>query len=383
MITEFSETLSRLRMAIDGGFDETLLYGLFNCEFGAIQKSAFILLKHYYQNFPVKLHKEINEEKLEDRDFVNDLFQDKQFIPVDLIGLIKSSHIREEEYFRGEEENLEEESDFGEKYLLNSKTYSFLLNWIGLFIKLKYQLNNSSSDTENLYKRAFMTFFNENSGAYADLIEIVYTWLRSINLGLTEQKNIVSTKNNEVSNISPEWEDFSSIDTLFKLIVQLNYLFIGKFPKFFRKWYNDTSKLNRKEAEIIIRNFISNTMFNDEKQLIETKSGEWKSEEFNIYVTKSTRQIFASFMKDSSKLEIALTIPEDYPLSLIQIENQKGIKVSEARLKKCLLMMRTLLVNDNNTFLTALLIWKNNLEKEFEGVEECAICYYIVHSSTK
>ena len=26
---------------------------------------------------------------------------------------------------------------------------------------------------------------------------------------------------------------------------------------------------------------------------------------------------------------------------------------------------------------------ENNLDKEFEGIEECPICYYIVHSSTK
>jgi hypothetical protein len=30
-----------------------------------------------------------------------------------------------------------------------------------------------------------------------------------------------------------------------------------------------------------------------------------------------------------------------------------------------------------------LLLWKQNIDKEFEGMEECPICYYIINSATK
>jgi len=49
------------------------------------------------------------------------------------------------------------------------------------------------------------------------------------------------------------------------------YLFITKFPKFFGKWHSETLKQNQREVESLIRNFISNTLFNDEKNLIEAK----------------------------------------------------------------------------------------------------------------
>ena len=42
---------------------------------------------------------------------------------------------------------------------------------------------------------------------------------------------------------------------------------------------------------------------------------DWKSEEFNIFVMKSSRNILASYMKENSKLEISITVPDDYPLS--------------------------------------------------------------------
>ena len=29
------------------------------------------------------------------------------------------------------------------------------------------------------------------------------------------------------------------------------------------------------------------------------------------------------------------------------------------------------------------MIFKANLDKEFEGMEECPICYYVIHSTTK
>ena len=123
-------------------------------------------------------------------------------------------------------------------------------------------------------------------------------------------------------------EDFSSFEGLFRIILQFIYLFIVRFPKFFRKWYENTVKANKKEVESLIKSFISNTLFNEEKNLIENKQFgkeilwfgflyilDWKSEEFNIFVMKSTRQILASYMKENSKLEIAITVPDDYPLS--------------------------------------------------------------------
>jgi len=46
-------------------------------------------------------------------------------------------------------------------------------------------------------------------------------------------------------------------------------------------------------------------------------------------------------------------------------------------------MMKSLLVNHNNNIIDSLILWKKNLDKEFEGVEECPICYYVIHASTK
>ena len=40
-------------------------------------------------------------------------------------------------------------------------------------------------------------------------------------------------------------------------------------------------------------------------------------------------------------------------------------------------------MNQNNSIVNTLILWKENLDKEFENIEECPICYYIIHSATR
>jgi E3 ubiquitin-protein ligase listerin len=40
-------------------------------------------------------------------------------------------------------------------------------------------------------------------------------------------------------------------------------------------------------------------------------------------------------------------------------------------------------VVQDGTILEALQLWKKNLDKEFEGVEPCPICYSVIHMTNK
>jgi hypothetical protein len=43
----------------------------------------------------------------------------------------------------------------------------------------------------------------------------------------------------------------------------------------------------------------------------------------------------------------------------------------------------TTTITTTTTTTDAILLWSNNVEKEFEGMEECPICYYIVHQTNQ
>jgi hypothetical protein len=45
--------------------------------------------------------------------------------------------------------------------------------------------------------------------------------------------------------------------------------------------------------------------------------------------------------------------------------------------------MKALLMNQNNTILNSLMLWKLNIDKEFDNIEECPICYFVVHATAR
>ena len=54
------------------------------------------------------------------------------------------------------------------------------------------------------------------------------------------------------------------------------------------------------------------------------------------------------------------------------------VGVAEGRLRKWLLSVTAFLRNQNGSVLDAIALWHRNVRKEFEGLEECLICYNIV-----
>lgn len=56
--------------------------------------------------------------------------------------------------------------------------------------------------------------------------------------------------------------------------------------------------------------------------------------------------------------------------------------MAEGRIRKWTLSISAFLRAQNGSILDAIALWKANVDKEFRGLEECLICYSIVHSST-
>ena len=152
---------------------------------------------------------EVSGEKLEeDKTYVNELFLNKSFVPLDMKAVISNYHQKEKEFLKKEEDVLDEEEDvedLGEKYLLGFKNQGFLLTWISLLLKLKLQAANSSSDVENIYKRAFINYFNRNPEVYTGLLDIVFSWLKTLNLNLAQQRDILNSKDYDLGTVSLEW----------------------------------------------------------------------------------------------------------------------------------------------------------------------------------
>ena len=98
---------------------------------------------------------------------------------------------------------------------------------------------------------------------------------------------------------------------------------------------------------------------------------------------RSTAEIKAKYEKDEVMMELSITIPPEYPLKSVQVQVGQQIKISARQKNKWALAIRKLLQIRNGDIISAVLLWKSNIDKELEGIEECFICYCVLHPTDK
>jgi len=98
---------------------------------------------------------------------------------------------------------------------------------------------------------------------------------------------------------------------------------------------------------------------------------------------KSTKEIMAQYTKGEVAMQLKIQLPMDYPLKGVSVDVGQQIKISERQKNKWALAIRNLLQIRNGDIISAVLLWKSNIDKEIEGVEECFICYCVLHPTDK
>lgn len=93
-------------------------------------------------------------------------------------------------------------------------------------------------------------------------------------------------------------------------------------------------------------------------------------------------EVVASYKHNEVTLEVVVAFPPDTPLTPVTMTPTRKIGADENKWRKWLLQMTTFLSLQNGTLLDSLLLWKNNVKKLFEGVEECTICFSVLHPTT-
>uniref|UniRef100_A0A1B0GD60 E3 ubiquitin-protein ligase listerin n=1 Tax=Glossina morsitans morsitans TaxID=37546 RepID=A0A1B0GD60_GLOMM len=94
-----------------------------------------------------------------------------------------------------------------------------------------------------------------------------------------------------------------------------------------------------------------------------------------VTVHTSTREVSAVYSIDEARMELVITLAANYPLG--------SVKVGGRSTSRNIAMQLTIfLTHQNGTIFDGLALWKNNLDKKFEGVEECYVCYTVIHQDT-
>jgi hypothetical protein len=103
-----------------------------------------------------------------------------------------------------------------------------------------------------------------------------------------------------------------------------------------------------------------------------------------VRVNRSSREITASYMIEETSLQLAIRWPSNFPLKPVPAEDLASTRlggISEGQRFRWLVMVSHLLNIQNASVVDVLWLWKQNLDRRFEGIEPCTICYSMIHMS--
>jgi hypothetical protein len=101
----------------------------------------------------------------------------------------------------------------------------------------------------------------------------------------------------------------------------------------------------------------------------------------SIKAMYSTREIVSVYKMKELNMELIIKLPPNYPLGVIDVSSVKRLGVSEQEWRNWLIQLTTYLTHQNGSIIQSLQIWKKNVDKKFSGVEECTICYNVIHGT--
>lgn len=156
-------------------------------------------------------------------------------------------------------------------------------------------------------------------------------------------------------------------------------LALKHLPAVVRKWWTDSHPRQKLLVDKITSVFISSQLCNDElRALLDKKK---KNDAFQITVHNSTREARATYVIDEARMELIIQLPINYPLGTVKVTcgQQIGDKLQS---RVVVMQLSIFLTHQNGSIWDGLSLWKRNLDRKFEGVEECYVCYSVIHQET-
>ncbi|CAM9154331.1 unnamed protein product [Chrysoparadoxa australica] len=160
------------------------------------------------------------------------------------------------------------------------------------------------------------------------------------------------------------------------------YRLMYAFPALVRRWWtDDCPKSLRGWAGELTQAYVSPTILKQEVASITaaTSRNLWGED---MTVRASSRCITASYIKDECVLEVCLDLPPSYPLRNVAVQCSRRLGIPESRWRRWVLQIVKLLSMQDGSVLGAVHLWQANVDREFEGVEPCIICYSVLHPKT-
>jgi hypothetical protein len=217
-----------------------------------------------------------------------------------------------------------------------------------------------SADTRN---RSHISSFIHKTESLGHIMKLA---LKEADLDVGRNEDIFACVDTDCS------DDFL-IEQLAMLVV---FRTVESLPTLVKTWYNDDCPHFLKQR---LSSFVENTVAPRtlQRQLLKIRNAT-SSGEMTVSGSCVSREIIATYQQDECQLSVMIRMPSTFPLRNVEVDLGKTMGIPESRWRRWALQIMLMLNSQDGSILDALLLWKQNVDKEFEGVEPCPVCYSVI-----
>jgi len=165
-----------------------------------------------------------------------------------------------------------------------------------------------------------------------------------------------------------------------RLAFQVFISSLESIPALVRLWFNND--VDRKDSGTVskfIASYASPILLQNE--FLKIEQGTKTFSNMTVKTRRGAREIAAVYTIEEISMELIVKLADNHPLVPVTVDCGKRIGVSNAQWRQWMLQLARFLSWQNGTILDGLLLWKKNVDKRFEGVEECMVCFSVIHGS--
>ncbi|XP_064208679.1 E3 ubiquitin-protein ligase listerin isoform X1 [Anguilla rostrata] len=157
------------------------------------------------------------------------------------------------------------------------------------------------------------------------------------------------------------------------------YSALKDLPAMVRLWWNGQDKRIFNTVDKFTSKYVSGVLSAQEISSVHSSTQTFHS--MTVKARSATREVIATYSVDDIFIELVIQLPQNYPLGSISVESGRRVGVAVQQWRNWMLQLSTYLTHQNGSIMEGLSLWKNNVDKRFEGVEDCMICFSVIHGS--
>lgn len=151
-------------------------------------------------------------------------------------------------------------------------------------------------------------------------------------------------------------------------------------PSLTRRWWDDECpKVYTKIVQEFVEKHVAPGILSSVLNRLKSSSSFGP---MSVSASMVSRKVTATYVQDDFTLCVVITLPTAFPFRSAEVDCSKTLGVPKTRWKRWSMQIMLMLNNQGGSLYDALMLWKDNVDKEYAGVEPCPVCYSVLHVKT-